>query len=768
MWGVSENVPVVQGAECLQYINKPIGFYCRDDGSLNFYMYPERRPWYGNPNLKHDPDYSESILADDGRFHSFLQRWYHDQTKRKVGLILGSSNDGGIHIKILGQNELIHNTSNNLHLADAQTGDMFYLLQECLIGGRVHFKQHLLDTGWEWDTEDYYPNAIPEYSIHDYPSFMYGYSCVLNSAYDGVMHRIDYDQAQHFDPNHLTDSEGQPLHDGTAFTCHYTFTNGFSSVWRYAGEITQQSTDYYLTDNPDNTMEFGYIYDTVSGYPTWIYPVVIPTVLLENPLSLISGNLYRFMSDMNYYYNQMIPYNFPDTTSFTGFHSFAGGCTEITKVNLSSIPFNLILTTDYTAALRYLNDGTLPFDAKLYPLDWDNLPSYEEPSPEPPDPDDPEPDDTPDDTIVDPTPDDVVDVDPDVDPTTTVQNLCNYNLYWLQADQWSGFINWFWHDISAWSGFDDLINSIQGLYNDLGSAVIMCRYMPVNVSWIGGLGDDENIKLGMIEKTGNVNTISKRAVPIRRNLGEITINQIVSNNFLDFSPYSQMSLYLPLHGFVDLDMNIFQGHKNDYKKLIIQGIYDLLSGTLQYLIYVKPNGKDKALVNSFVVKIAQDIPLTLQTKNDRDSMIFGNVASTVGGLLGAGASIATGNPIGIAMGSMNAVNTLASAGSKSAPMSVKGTTGEMGGLYAPERPMIILRRAAVQPSDSYEDSDKRLDTWKSRVGRLSGYGQPMGSINGYVQLAQPRIKFTHNIPLQSEIDELYQILQQGFVCSTKS
>lgn len=739
---VSEYLPVVRGSECLDYISRPIGFLNHDNFQPDaFYNNVNLRQYYCNPWWKWDSAWS-CMSSGEELIYNNLQKWHHDPTKRVVGLIQGASDDGGLQVKILG-NETIGAYTHGYETPEI--GDVDMLQIQLDMNGYFHYELDSLGLTRKLDT---LKTSLAEYPMKA-PVLGFGYSGTLKSP----LHDYTYDEANNFQPN--------------SNPSRYWWGGGLSvgqlgSFW-WKGQDIAPAQWLNVTTDPDTTVEFGHIYTVEpTAYPGFWFP----KWLIDYPTSLISGNLYNAINDFAYYGVTQLPGDYPASSIEFLVLPFSG-TTDVTKVNLTSIPFNIILTTDYSNAMRYLNDGTLPFDAKLYPLDWDYLPSYDIPNPTP-DPDDPEPDDTPDDTIVDPTPDDVVDVDPDVDPTTTVQNLCNYNLYWLQADQWQGFINWFWHDISAWSGFDDLINSIQGLYNDLGSAVIMCRYMPVKAQWIGGLGDDENIKLGMIEKTGNVNTISKRAVPIRRDLGEITINQIVSNNFLDFSPYSQLSLYLPLHGFVDLDMNIFQGHKNDYKKLIIQGIYDLLSGTLQYLIYVKPNGKDKALVNSFVVKIAQDIPLTLQTKNDRDSMIFGNVASTVGGLLGAGASIATGNPIGIAMGSMNAVNTLASAGSKSAPMSVKGTTGEMGGLYAPERPMIILRRAAVQPSDSYEDSDKRLDTWKSRVGRLSGYGQPMGSINGYVQLAQPRIKFTHNIPLQSEIDELYQILQQGFVCSTKS
>jgi hypothetical protein len=317
------------------------------------------------------------------------------------------------------------------------------------------------------------------------------------------------------------------------------------------------------------------------------------------------------------------------------------------------------------------------------------------------------------------------------------------------------FINWFWNDIGQFNDFDDIIAKIKGLYNDLASAVIMIRYMPVNVAFLGGQGEQKPLKIGMIQKAnGSYDTLAMNRPPIVE-IGSIDIARKYKS-FLDLAPYSQLSLYLPYHGYIDLDINIFSGHK-----LIVYGVYDPLSGTLQYMIYRQRDGK-RMLVNTVICKIAVDIPITLQTKNDRDSAIFQNVSNTVGGLIGAVGGVASGNPIGAMLGIGTGINAFNSSNA-SAPLNVKGTVGETGAMYAPHKCSIILRNPTIQGSDS----DNKKSTWLKHVGRATSHGYYLGSDDmkgsGLTVCTNPRITFENSTPLQSEVDEIYSYLEKGVI-----
>jgi hypothetical protein len=326
----------------------------------------------------------------------------------------------------------------------------------------------------------------------------------------------------------------------------------------------------------------------------------------------------------------------------------------------------------------------------------------------------------------------------------------------LQAGQLQAFITWFWTQAGEVIELDDLWNRIIGLYNDLSSAVLMIRYFPVNVSYIGGTEDVNDIIVGMVTcSQQGVKKLLKRK-PTKVTLGNYNI-PTKYNSFADFSPYTELMLYMPFHGWLSLDVDLFMG-----KTLRVKGIYDYMSGTLQYLIYVVDNGE--RLVNSCIVKMAVDIPITLQSKTDRDSAIFNNVTSAMGNLLSAGVSVATANPIGLIMSTVNATST----GAQSAPIKTYGTQGETGSYFAPNRLCVYLKRPSYN----------RPNLYKSRVGYPCNKGCYLGVgkdptvdvAKGFTTVYNPTINFAGNTysgkkikPLQSEIEEIYSALEKGVI-----
>ena len=72
----------------------------------------------------------------------------------------------------------------------------------------------------------------------------------------------------------------------------------------------------------------------------------------------------------------------------------------------------------------------------------------------------------------------------------------------------------------------------------------------------------KNIKAPPIEKIGSFNVAKD------------------FDSYLDLAPYSQLVLYLPYYGYVDLDIDIFNGYSLD-----VYATYDILSGTITYYVY---------------------------------------------------------------------------------------------------------------------------------------------------------------------------------------
>lgn len=457
----------------------------------------------------------------------------------------------------------------------------------------------------------------------------------------------------------------------------------------------------------------------------------------------INGDIYDVI--METYYRTIMTYsgyklNMED--GYYGLYDFPAIVVDDIEYAQMYKLFNVPLTYSQSGAMRYLQDGTLPDDVFLFPFNLANLPTSDGTIPSGDDKKPPSGEDG--DSGIDGTP------TTDADPQITSNMLTNNNLYWLQAGQLEAFITWFWQNAGEIIELDDLWDRIKGLYNDLASAIINIRYFPVDPYYIGGVSDTTNIVLSSIEMPiSGIKKLNKTKLR-KRTLGEITI-QNRYNAFTDYSPYTSLMLYLPFHGWIDLDIDIFTGNK-----LQVRCVYDHISGTIQYGVYVISKGKE-FLLNTVIAKMAVDIPITLQSKNDRDSAIFNNVTNAFGNLLGAGASAVTGNPIGLVMSTAG----VASSGTQSAPLKVNGTVGETGAFFMPNKCAVYIKRPSYNRPKNYG----------SRVGFPSNKGGKLSSFSGFTTVYNPQITFSGNTnadnvtikPLQSEIDEIYSALEKGVI-----
>lgn len=713
---------IVTGNDCLDYINRPIGFSSHnniDAGTSEIFRGYTKGILRGTTHYK--------LQTNGFQFFTLLYRWYHNPNRRIVGYVKERSDDGGFHIYILG-NETLRNYGGS----DVE-GGIDYIQTTIGVNSKYEYTYHPIDHNYTLDGP---LTSIPYYNTVSNPYVQCQYMGDNATATD-----ISFDEVIDYKPEFHKNSSTKVL--GAPFKYH-------------GAEVP--NTILHITDDIENTLEFGCLYD-MSGDDgngiRWAYP----ETFIGDSISFLAGNLYNFsVTEFVEANGAAPPVILEDEVSSLGAWSYlwrgCGGFTTLANTSLTAFAYNLILTDNLDYAKNYLNTGELPPDAFLYPLDFDNLPTYDDPIPTGDSPEDYPDDNTPDDDTRD------FDKTPVETPTFTINQLTNYNWYWLDVTQWADFIRWFWNDIGNYNDFDDLIAKVKGLYNDVASAVIMCRYYPVEYEWITGVpfsqAPTDVIKLGMIEKTGTVSVIDQTR-PLRvRDIGHVHIGDKY-NSFMDMSPYSQLSLYLPWHGFIDLDINLFSGHD-----LYVKALYDYLSGTIQYYIYYD----NEVVVNTVLAKMAMDIPITLQTKNDRDSTIFSNVSSTIGGLVGAGVGIASGNPIGMVMGVTQGIGAL-NKGNASAPMRLMGNVGESGGYLGFQKCFVVIRRPTIQPSDGNSQTSiaKGLKTWKHNVGMLCGYGYNLSDLKGkgFTMCHTPRIDFKNTAPLQTEVDEIYSYLEKGVI-----
>lgn len=683
----------VYGSECLEYIAKPIAFAshsrCHIPESVGDSARKGINYIYKNPN--------RYGLSTVGCTHqTVVEKWEHNTAKRKIGLITKKYDDGGLEIAILSDDTIDTRSSGNMTFSEVT----------------FEFGQGSLYTLHPSEGEVTKDSQITVYPVNNQWGAGVTYDGVPSYALfrNGGNYGLSYDNTLNYNPNENWTQAPK----------------SFSGVWTKNGSLLYNLPDdhYTLTNDKATTLHFGtgIVSETDTEYPM---------IYLDDPLKIFAGNFYQYACDQAV---DCVPYFPPKFVSELMFNSYSAGWKneDIKSTNLTSIPFNLILTNDENQAQKYLRDGSIPSDAFLYPLDFNNLPTYSS--------------DENDDSDEDDDTDDIDDGDerdcdenlPEVPPYTG-GSMNNNNVYLLLPGELNGIIDWFWNDVGSVQDLDDLMTKIEGLANNLAQNFLMFRIMPVNPAWIGGYGADSDFVVGGVEKSGTYKTLGKRAATVEEIGHWHFSDKYTSYRFLNYEPYSDIKLYLPYHGIVDLDVGVYQDHT-----LYVKAVYDYLSGTITYMLYCD----NTWLTNTFTAKMCVDLNISLQSKNERDNAIYGNVTNAVAGIMGAGSTLATGNPIGLAIGA----NAILQQG-QSAPYKVMASVGEDGAFYAPQKCAVLIRRPKVSRPKTYKDNIGRQAFESRKLSTLKG--------KGFTTVINPWLEFSVLKPLPEEVEELNDLLSNG-------
>lgn len=148
-------------------------------------------------------------------------------------------------------------------------------------------------------------------------------------------------------------------------------------------------------------------------------------------------------------------------------------------------------------------------------------------------------------------------------------------------------------------------------------------------------------------------------------VGTVNLNSFVRHNFVDFPPYTELSIYLPYLGYVDLDLNDFRDRIGDDDTLGLHYIVEPMTGNfIAKITSFKKNYKgakdaetsslNGSVMYSFSGNMARQLPLV-----NRHFDILGGLAGIGSSLLmgGAQASIAKKPITGIIGGIAGAVGS---------------------------------------------------------------------------------------------------------------
>ena len=245
------------------------------------------------------------------------------------------------------------------------------------------------------------------------------------------------------------------------------------------------------------------------------------------------------------------------------------------------------------------------------------------------------------------------------------------------------------------TGFLDNINM---LLSSPIENLVSCKLFPFDLSTISTLGDDYKIVMGNVTTNATGKKIPNSYVQ-KVSCGSITIPNYY-NSFLDYAPYTKISMYLPFCGFQELDVNEIIG-----KTIYLYYTFDLICGTCTAYITT-----DSYMIDHFTGTIGVDIPIT---SNNRASYESGIVSSVVG--IAAG-GIKDGVK-GVASGALDAVNSAINGFHSK----TKGSNSPSNALYETMQPYIIIDRPYYFNISSFNHVHGRACNNTYRIGNLTGF-----------------------------------------------
>ena len=207
-------------------------------------------------------------------------------------------------------------------------------------------------------------------------------------------------------------------------------------------------------------------------------------------------------------------------------------------------------------------------------------------------------DDNPTEPTDDPTDDDPIDGG---DVTTKNGLTTTYALTSANADSLGSFI---------WSNSNNWFDSLLKVQADALSNIVSCKLLPFSLSGTGKV-----IKIGNINTQVTALEIDKQI--IRKNGGSLKLNRYF-NNFLDYAPYTKISLYLPFIGFSQIENEYM------YDGVSIEYLFDIITGEM--LVLLKSKGKTFRTINgSFGI----DIPFSSTNKAQIEGSFLSKIAKDV-------------------------------------------------------------------------------------------------------------------------------------------
>ena len=541
---------------------------------------------------------------------------------------------------------------------------------------------------------------------------------VKNNFYQGTYYSTIYSNVVNAQPN----SNEYGIYSGSMCTKEFLKnTNKITDKFKlgYFEEYSSTNSMIKFNNNPFNigtvTKDFAIFNfkDNVELYNKIINIGCIP--LCRKPIDESSQIA---LSPNQSYYDEDIPVG--------GYHKF----------------YNLIVTNNYQQALDYINNGTIPDDARITDSTGKEVTLIEE-------------DDGKEDSGN--KKDLWINTEENTHPAQSQLSSGTNFFYKMTTAHLTTFITWFWNDIDI---NDILINAVTGLYNNMAECVLSLKYYPLlpksgdffrtseNPIILGRFSTDANYtKINSCAGNGKICSFDLR----KSDTYNLYSSKSRPHAFTDYAPYTDMYLFLPFYGYHKLDTNMVMGRPLD-----ITYSLDITTGILDYNLKISGT-----TIETLSCTFGIDVPYTLSSMLEMGTNIAKSVADVA---ISAGTNIATNFQASVipsedsqqmevpkpSKGGSNLV------GNSFAPpaLNINGKISNGIGLYHCLKPYLIIKHPRYYRANNY--------------GKIEGYpcmkAYKLSDLKGYTECERPQIqKFTSGTPTADEIGEILNILSNGIV-----
>lgn len=282
-----------------------------------------------------------------------------------------------------------------------------------------------------------------------------------------------------------------------------------------------------------------------------------------------------------------------------------------------------------------------------------------------------------------------------------------------------------------WSGAFDL-DTFKKLFTDPMEAIIGLGIVPA----VPASSGTKAVKFGNVNSEVAMSYVDTQYVKV--NCGSLKLDKYIGS-FMDYSPYTKISIYLPYIGMRDLSPDDLIGGSIE-----VQYSIDILTGACACFIKHSSRG----VLYSYNGSCIANIPLTGQSY----SAAIQNAVSAVISGVGMVAGMATGAAPVTAMSAAGLINSAANTALNSKPtIQRSGNMGGSAGILSVQKPYVIIERPRLSVPSKVQNY----------VGQCANMTMNLGACSGYTI-----VEFCHieGVPCTTEeLTEIESLLKGGVI-----